>query len=70
MPSSTVAISTKIKTGESKMNQFESFCHRMWLDYCEEHKQPLGGERLLSYEEYVAKYKNYLEEKYEANGFT
>ena len=52
------------------MNQFESFCHRMWLDYCEEHKQPLGGEKLLSYEEYLAKYKNYLEERYEANGFT
>ena len=35
------------------MTAYERFCHRMWLDYCDEHQQPLGGEKLLSYEEYI-----------------
>ena len=46
------------------MTPYESFCHRMWLDYCEEHKQPLGGEELLNYDEYIVEYRNYLEERY------
>jgi hypothetical protein len=36
----------------------------MWLDYCEENQQPLGGEELLSYDKYIVEYRNYLEEKY------
>ena len=48
------------------MTPYQSFCHRMWLDYCDEHKQPLGGEALLSYEEYIVQYRNYLEERYVA----
>ena len=46
------------------MTPYESFCHRMWLDYCDENKQPLGGEKLLGYEEYIVEYRNYLEERY------
>tara|TARA_Y100000401_G_scaffold28341_2_gene20585 strand:- start:6993 stop:7148 length:156 start_codon:yes stop_codon:yes gene_type:complete len=36
----------------------------MWLDYCDEHKQPLGGEKLLSYEEYLEKYQTWLHQRY------
>ena len=48
------------------MTPYQSFCHRMWLDYCDEHQQPLGGEKLLSYEDYIVQYRNYLEERYVA----
>jgi len=48
------------------MTPYESFCHRMWLDYCEEHEQPLGGEKLLSYDKYIVEFRDYLEERYVA----
>ena len=41
------------------------FCKRMGLDYCDEHQLPLGGGKLLNYDEYCNKYSNYLEKKYE-----
>ena len=46
------------------MTAYERFCHRMWLDYCEENQQPLGGEKLLSYDKYIVEYRDYLEERY------
>ena len=48
------------------MSPYESFCQRMWLDYCDEHKEPIGGGKLLNYDEYCDKYSDYLEEKYVA----
>lgn len=48
------------------MSPYESFCQRMWLDYCDEHQQPIGGGKLLNYDEYCDQYSTYLEEKYVA----
>jgi hypothetical protein len=44
------------------MTPYESFCHRMWLDYCDENNDVLS-ER-LTYEEYITKWRDYLEERY------
>ena len=44
--------------------EFESFCQRMWLDYCDENNKILS-ER-MTYKEYTTNYKDYLLEKYES----
>ena len=47
------------------IDSFESFCTRMWLDYCDEHGD-FGGTH-LTYEEYTNKFSNYLMERYGNN---
>ena len=47
-----------------KATPYDSFCQRMWLDYCDEHKQPLGGDSLLTYEEYLKEYEGWLHQRY------
>ena len=42
----------------------ESFCQRMWLDFCDENNTILS-ER-MTYKEYTTNYKDYLLEKYES----
>lgn len=44
--------------------EFESFCQRMWLDYCDENNTILSEH--LTYKEYTTNYKDYLLEKYES----
>ena len=44
--------------------EFESFCQRMWLDFCDENNTILS-ER-MTYKEYTTNYKDYLLEKYES----
>ena len=44
--------------------EFESFCQRMWLDFCDENNTILS-ER-MTYKEYTTSYKDYLLEKYES----
>ena len=47
----------------SDLDEFEQFCRRMWLDYCDEHGSVFGGIS-LSYEEYTREYSEYLMERY------
>ena len=47
-------------------NDFDSFCRRMWLDYCDEHGTVFGGVALTE-EEYTSKYNEFLMEKYGAS---
>jgi|TARA_B100000073_G_scaffold308569_1_gene279659 hypothetical protein len=47
-------------------NDFDSFCRRMWLDYCDEHGTVFGGVP-LSEKEYTSKYNEFLMEKYGAS---
>ncbi len=47
----------------SDLDEFEQFCRRMWLDYCDEHGSVFGGIS-LSYEEYTREYSDYLMERY------
>ena len=59
---------SKIKDTEdiihsSDLDEFEQFCRRMWLDYCDEHGSVFGGIS-LSYEEYTREYSDYLMERY------
>ena len=44
--------------------KFESFCQRMWLDYCDENNTILSEH--MSYKEYTTNYKDYLVERYES----
>ena len=44
--------------------EFESFCQRMWLDFCDENNTILS-ER-MTYKEYTTNYKDYLLERYES----
>ena len=50
----------------SDLDEFEGFCRRMWLDYCDEHGSYFGGTH-LTYEEYTNKFSNYLMERYGNN---
>ena len=43
---------------------FRSFCTRMWLDYCDEHNDPLSAPNRLDRDAYVAKYTDWLWQKY------
>ena len=45
------------------MPRFESFTHRMFLDYCDENDD--WKSEHMSYEEYYAKYEWWLLEQYE-----
>lgn len=47
----------------SDLDEFEQFCRRMWLDYCDEHGSVFGGIS-LSYEEYTSEYSKFLMERY------
>lgn len=47
------------------INTFESFCSRMWLDYCDENNDPISAPGRLSREEYKAKYHDWLLEKWQ-----
>ena len=42
--------------------RYNSFCQRMWLDYCDENNTILSEH--LTYEEYTTRYKTYLYEKF------
>jgi hypothetical protein len=46
----------------SNLDDFEGFCRRMWLDYCDEHSSPHSVR--YTYEDYTRKFSNYLMEKY------
>ena len=37
----------------------------MWLDYCDEHNDPISAPGRLTREEYEAKWGTWLQEKYE-----
>lgn len=50
----------------SDLDEFEGFCRRMWLDYCDEHGSYFGGTH-LTYEEYTSNFSNYLMERYGNN---
>ena len=43
---------------------FRSFCTRMWLDYCDENNDPLSAPNRLDRDDYVAKYNDWLWEKF------
>jgi len=44
---------------------FDSFCTRMWLDYCDEHKDPIAALTRKDHDEYVSEYKDWLKDKYQ-----
>ena len=50
----------------SDLDEFEGFCRRMWLDYCDEHGTYFGGVD-LTYTEYTGKFSDYLMERYGAS---
>lgn len=50
----------------SDLDEFEGFCRRMWLDYCDEHGTYFGGVD-LTYTEYTGKFSDYLMERYDAS---
>ena len=43
---------------------FDSFCTRMWLDYCDENNDPISAPDRLDKEDYVTKWNDWLKEKY------
>ena len=43
---------------------FDSFCTRMWLDYCDENNDPISAPTRLNKEEYVEKWRDWLWEKF------
>ena len=46
------------------MTKFESYCNRMWLDYCDEHDDWLTASTRLDLDEYKAKYREWLFAKF------
>ena len=43
---------------------FDSFCTRMWLDYCDENNDPISAPGRLDRDEYVNKWYDYLKGRY------
>ncbi len=48
--------------------KFDSFCTRMWLDYCDENNDPLSAPNRLERESYVEKYHDWLMERFKESG--
>ena len=46
------------------MTKFESYCTRMWLDYCDEHDDWLTASTRLDLDEYKDKYREWLFAKF------
>ena len=46
------------------MTKFESYCNRMWLDYCDEHDNWSTPSARLDLDEYKGKYKDWLSDKF------
>ena len=53
---------------EIKRDNLKSFITRMWLDYCDEHNDPISAPNRLTHEEYAHQYGDWLLEKYGING--
>ena len=49
----------------TEIDYFNSFCTRMWLDYCDENNDPLSAPNRLDRDEYVNKWHDWLKERYE-----
>ncbi len=43
---------------------FNSFCTRMWLDYCDENNDPISAVTRMDKDEYVEKYNDWLWERF------
>lgn len=46
------------------IDSFESFCTRMWLDYCDENNDPISAPGRMDREDYTEKWHDWLESKY------
>ena len=46
------------------MTKFDSFCTRMWVDYCDENDDWLTTSTRLDLDEYKGKYKDWLFDKF------
>jgi len=46
------------------IDYFDSFCTRMWLDYCDENNDPISAPDRMDKDEYVEKYHDWLKEKF------
>ena len=46
------------------MTKFDSFCTRMWVDYCDENDDWLTTSTRLDLDEYKSKYKEWLFDKF------
>tara|TARA_B100000579_G_scaffold404311_1_gene389028 strand:- start:44 stop:283 length:240 start_codon:yes stop_codon:yes gene_type:complete len=49
---------------EEEDKMFDSFCTRMWLDYCDENNDPISAPGRLDRDEYVNKWYDYLKGRY------
>ena len=47
------------------INDFNSFCTRMWLDYCDENNDPISAPNRLDHDEYVDRWHDWLLEKWQ-----
>ena len=47
-----------------EIDYFDSFCTRMWLDYCDENNDPISAPDRMDKDEYVEKYHDWLKEKF------
>ena len=43
---------------------FKQFVNRMWLDYCDEHNDPVTGDNRLDHDEYKKEYNSWLLQQY------
>ena len=46
-------------------SNFNSFCTRMWLDYCDENNDPISAPSRLDRDEYVERWHDWLLEKWQ-----
>tara|TARA_B100000131_G_scaffold311938_1_gene345408 strand:+ start:694 stop:888 length:195 start_codon:yes stop_codon:yes gene_type:complete len=52
---------------EKDLNEvyFDSFCTRMWLDYCDENNDPISAQTRMDRDEYVERWHEWLLEKWQ-----
>ena len=43
---------------------FKQFVNRIWLDYCDEHNDPVTGDNRLDLDEYKKEYNSWLLQQY------
>ena len=55
---------------EEEDKMFDSFCTRMWLDYCDENNDPISAPGRLDRDEYVNKWCDYLKGRYRTRNET
>ena len=58
------AMKVMVDNNHYTKRMFNSFCTRMWLDYCDENNDPLSAPNRLDKDEYVEKYNDWLWEKF------